>query len=122
MSKADFIKAVRNDTFIGQRTYTAPNKEKLDEYIEMLRNGEFYVDCRTGGRAHGKGMYVAADYTKGKDLRRVVAEMEHYQEIGRYLRDENYTMTETLTLEPSAKIIDEANIRSEFIYKYTNNT
>ena len=79
MSKAGFLKAIDDDTFIGQRTYTAPNKEKLDEYIQMLRSGDFYVDCRTGGRAHGKGMYAAADYTKGNDLRRVIDEMAHYR-------------------------------------------
>lgn len=119
LSKADFLKAVDDDTFIGQRTYTAPNKEKLDEYIQMLRNGDFYVDCRTGGRAHGKGMYAAADYTKGKDLRRVIDEMAHYQKLGGILRGEEYTMTETLTISPTAKIIDEGNIRQEFVYKFT---
>lgn len=115
LSKDDFIKAVNDDTFIAQRTYTAPDKAKLDEYINMLRNGEFYVDCRTGGRAHGKGMYAAADYTKGKDLKRVIAEMAHYQSIGGMARGEYYTMTETLCIDPSAKIIDENRIRPEFM-------
>lgn len=121
LNKADFIKAVNDDTFVAQRTYTAPDKAKLDEYINMLRNGEFYVDCRTGGRAHGKGMYAAADYTKGKDLLRVIDEMAHYQTIGAYSRGEYYTMTETLCIHPSAKIIDEQNIWSEFIYRYSRN-
>jgi hypothetical protein len=121
LSKEDFLKAVDDDTFIGQRTYTAPSKETLDKYIAMLRSGDFYVDCRTGGRAHGKGMYAAADYTKGKDLRRVIDEMAHYQRLGGILRREEYTMTETLTVSPTAKIIDEANIRDEFIYKFTQN-
>ncbi len=121
LNKEDFIKAVNDDTFIAQRTYTAPDKTTLDEYINMLRNGEFYVDCRTGGRAHGKGMYAAADYTRGKDLRRVIDEMTHYQELGAYLRGEQYTMTETLCIHPSAKIIDEGNIWSEFIYRYSMN-
>ena len=121
LSKADFLKAIDDDTFIGQRTYTAPSKEKLDEYIQMLRSGDFYVDCRTGGRAHGKGMYAAADYTKGKDLRRVIDEMAHYQRLGGELRGEEYTMTETLTISPTARIIDEANIEDEFIYRFTQN-
>lgn len=121
LSKDDFIKAVGDDHFIAQRTYTAPDKATLDTYIDMLRNGDFYVDCRTGGRAHGKGMYAAADYTKGKDLRRVIDEMAHYQSLGAQLRGEVYTMTETLTLDPSARIIDEANVREEFILRFTEN-
>ena len=119
LNKTEFLKAVKDDTFIAQRTYTAPSKDKLDEYINMLRSGDFYVDCRTGGRAHGKGMYAAADYTKGKDLRRVIDEMTHYQNLGAIQRGEHYTMTETLTIDPSARIIDEANIVNEFIYRYS---
>lgn len=119
LSKADFIEAVKADTFIAQRTYTAPDKTTLDAYIDMLRNGDFYVDCRTGGRAHGKGMYAAADYTKGKDLTRVIDEMAHYQQLGAISRGEYYTMTETLTIDPSAKIIDEMNIVDEFIFRYS---
>lgn len=119
LSKADFIEAVKADTFIAQRTYTAPDKATLDAYIDMLRNGDFYVDCRTGGRAHGKGMYAAADYTKGKDLTRVIDEMAHYQQLGAISRGEYYTMTETLTIDPSAKIIDEMNIVDEFIFRYS---
>ena len=119
LSKADFIEAVKADTFIAQRTYTAPDKATLDAYIDMLRNGDFYVDCRTGGRAHGKGMYAAADYTKGKDLTRVIDEMAHYQQLGAISRGEYYTMTETLTIDPSAKIIDEMNIIDEFIFRYS---
>ena len=119
LNKADFIEAVKADTFIAQRTYTAPDKATLDAYIDMLRNGDFYVDCRTGGRAHGKGMYAAADYTKGKDLTRVIDEMAHYQQLGAISRGEYYTMTETLTIDPSAKIIDEMNIVNEFVYRYS---
>lgn len=119
LSKADFIEAVKADTFIAQRTYTAPDKATLDAYIDMLRDGDFYVDCRTGGRAHGKGMYAAADYTKGKDLTRVIDEMAHYQQLGAISRGEYYTMTETLTIDPSAKIIDEMNIVDEFIFRYS---
>lgn len=119
LSRDDFIQAVNDDTFIAQRTYTAPDKETLDKYIDMLRNGEFYVDCRVGGKAHGKGMYAAADYTKGKNLKKIVAEMENYQNIGNIMRGEPYTMTETLTLKAGAKIIDEKDVVNEFIYKYS---
>ncbi|WP_315602452.1 phage minor capsid protein, partial [Treponema socranskii] len=37
LGKEDFIQAVKDDTFIAQRTYTAPDKTTLDEYIDMLR-------------------------------------------------------------------------------------
>ena len=30
-------------------------------------------------------------------------------------------MTETLTISPTARIIDEANIKDEFIYRFTQN-
>ena len=63
LSKDEFLKAVTDDTFIAQRTYTADTKQKLQGYVDMLRNGDFYVDCRVGGKAHGKGMYCAADFT-----------------------------------------------------------
>lgn len=119
VSKDDFIKAVNDDTFVAQRTYTAPDKKTLDSYIDMLRNSDFYVDCRTGGRAHGKGMYAAADYSKGNDLRRVVNEMVHYQKIGATQRGEQWTQTETLTLIPNAKIIDEAEIKKQFIFSFS---
>lgn len=111
LSKDDFLKAVKDDTFIAQRTYTADTRQKLADYVDMLRNGEFYVDCRVGGKAHGKGMYCAADFTKGKKLQYIVDEMGHYQEIGMYQRGEQWTMTETIALHPSAKIIQECDVR-----------
>lgn len=110
LSKDEFLKAVTDDTFIAQRTYTADTKQKLQGYVDMLRNGDFYVDCRVGGKAHGKGMYCAADFTKGKELRYIVEEMGHYQKIGMYQRGEQWTMTETIALHPSAKIIQESDV------------
>ena len=67
----------------------------------------------------GKGMYAAADYTKGKDLTHVIDEMAHYQQLGTISRGEYYTMTETLRIDPSARIIDEMNIVDEFIFRYS---
>lgn len=120
LNKADFIDAVKADTFIAQRTYTAPDKAKLDEYIDMLRNGDFYVDCRTGGRAHGKGIYAAADYTKGTALKKIVSEMENYQQIGMTSRGEYWTMTETLALKPDAKIIDEVDVKPTYLKAFND--
>lgn len=114
LGKEDFIKAVKDDTFVAQRTYTAATKEKLEDYIDMLRHGDFYVDCRVGGKAHGKGMYAAADYTKGTALKKIVSEMENYQQIGMFSRGEYWTMTEMLALKPDAKIIDEVDVKPTY--------
>ena len=120
LSKADFIQAVKDDTFIAQRTYTAGSKAELEKYIDMLRNGDFYVDCRVGGKAHGKGMYAAADYTKGTALKKIVSEMENYQQIGMTSRGEYWTMTETLALKPDAKIIDEVDVKPTYLKAFND--
>lgn len=120
LGKEDFIKAVKDDTFVAQRTYTAATKEKLEDYIDMLRHGDFYVDCRVGGKAHGKGMYAAADYTKGTALKKIVSEMENYQQIGIYNRGEYWTMTETLALKPDARIIDEIDVKPTYLKAFSN--
>lgn len=44
------------------RSYAAPNAETLQAYDEMLENGEWYVDCGTGGAQYGQGMYAAGVY------------------------------------------------------------
>lgn len=131
------VKAANNGNgFIAQRTYTAPDQETLDSYREMLYDGKFYVDCSTGGAQYGQGMYCAADYT-GTLTDGIKEEMEHYSQLGmqRYnnmgrmlasangMTIEEYrasygfapsSYTETLTLDPSAKIIRYADIDAEF--------
>lgn len=89
--------------FIAQRTYSAPNQEILDAYQEQLYNGKWYVDCSTGGAQYGQGMYCAADYN-GKLSDGIREEMRHYQELNCYRGNPVYK-TETVTLDPSAKII-----------------
>lgn len=120
LAKDDFIQAVKDDTFIAQRTYTAGSKAELEKYIDMLRNGDFYVDCRVGGKAHGKGMYAAADYTKGTALKKIVSEMENYQQIGMTSRGEYWTMIETLALKPDAKIIDEVDVKPTYLKAFND--
>ena len=120
LAKDDFIQAVKDDTFIAQRTYTAGSKAELEKYIDMLRNGDFYVDCRVGGKAHGKGMYAAADYTKGTALKKIVSEMENYQQIGMTSRGEYWIMIETLALKPDAKIIDEVDVKPTYLKAFND--
>lgn len=81
VSKEEFDKAVKKSSFIAQRTYTAPDQETLDLYREQLYNGDWYVDCSTGGAQYGQGMYCAADYD-GKLTDGIKAEMSHYQDLG----------------------------------------
>lgn len=106
----EFDEAVRaaNDGkgFIAQRTYTAEDQETLDAYREQLYDGEWYVDCSTGGAQYGQGMYCAADYS-GNLSDGIKAEMEHYASLGQYRHNGNdfECYVETLTLDPSAKII-----------------
>ena len=90
--------------FVAQRTYAAPDKDTLDAWREQLYNGEWYVDCSTGGAQYGKGMYCAADYT-GKLSDGIKGEMEWYIDLGQNYRGNKISAVETLTLDPSAKII-----------------
>ena len=81
VSSEEFDKAVKESSFIAQRSYSAPSQEILDEYREQLYNGKWYVDCSTGGAQYGQGMYCAADYT-GKLTDGIKAEMKTYKNLG----------------------------------------
>ena len=98
--------------FIAQRTYSAPDQETLDEYRKMLYEGKWYVDCSTGGAQYGQGMYCAADYT-GKLSDGIKEEMQHYISLNES-RGAEHAYVETMTLDPSAKIIRYADIDAEF--------
>ena len=81
VSESEFNEAVKQSNFIAQRTYSAPTQEILDAYRDQLYNGEWYVDCSTGGAQYGQGMYCAADY-EGKLTDGIKNEMHHYQGLG----------------------------------------
>ena len=105
VSAEEFDEAIKKSNFVAQRIYSAPDQETLDAYRDQLYNGKWYVDCSTGGAQYGQGMYCAADYT-GTLTDGIKAEMEHYRNLGesRY-GDAHHSYTETLTLDPSAKVI-----------------
>ena len=105
VSAEEFDEAIKKSNFVAQRTYSAPDQETLDAYRDQLYNGKWYVDCSTGGAQYGQGMYCAADYT-GTLTDGIKTEMEHYRNLGesRY-GDAHHSYTETLTLDPSAKVI-----------------
>ena len=115
VSAEEFDEAVKKSNFVAQRTYSAPDQETLDAYRDQLYNGKWYVDCSTGGAQYGQGMYCAADYT-GTLTDGIKAEMSHYQELNRE-RGNSFAYTETLTLDPSAKIINFDMVRPEYLLK-----
>lgn len=91
-NEADFNKAVQESNFIAQRTYSAPDQETLDSYRDMLYNGEWYVDCSTGGAQYGQGMYCAADYT-GNISDGMKEEMDHYKSINKLFDEDGNKVT-----------------------------
>ena len=103
VGRKEFDKAVEASSFIAQRTYAATSQEVLNAYHDQLCNGEWYIECTEGGAFYGQGMYCAADYT-GNLSEGIRSEMALYAQIGRN-DGKPYVKTETLTLDPSAKII-----------------
>ena len=112
----EFEKAVREANggagFVAQRTYSAPDKETLDGYRDMLYHGEWYVNCSVGGAQYGQGMYCAADYT-GTLTDGIREEMQHYIDLNK-TRGNSFAFTETLTLDKSAKIIKYDELEKKF--------
>lgn len=106
----EFDKYVENDHFLAERTFCADIKEKLIEYDNQLKalNGEsyFYVNCGVGGAQYGQRMYCAADYTKG-----TIGYNKFEHEIKQYAWGDkfDYSKTNWMTLDPSAKIINIPN-------------
>lgn len=80
VDEEEFNKAVQESKFIAQRTYGTSSQEQVDMYRDELYNGNFYVNCETGGAQYGQGMYCAADYN-GELTDGIKAEMSHYQEL-----------------------------------------
>lgn len=108
----EFDHAVKESGFVAQRAYSAPDQETLDAYREQLYDGKWYVDCSTGGARHGQGMYCVADYD-GKITEEMRSEVNAY--AGYYGARPAYI--ETLTVDPSAKFVEESEVR-EMMLKY----
>ena len=81
VKKDEFDKAVKASKFVAQRVYTASSQEILDAYRDQLYNGEWYVECSTGGAQYGQGMYCASDY-EGNLSEGIENEIEHYAKTG----------------------------------------
>lgn len=80
VTKDEFNEAIKASNFVAQRTYSASSQEILDAYRDQLYNGEWYVECTTGGAQYGQGMYCAADYN-GELTDGIKAEMENYKSL-----------------------------------------
>lgn len=94
----EFDRYVQESNFIAQRTYSAPDQETLDVYRDQLYNGKWYVDCSEGGAQYGQGMYCTGNF-EGQLTEGIIADMNEYS------GGAEYSYIETLTLDPSAKII-----------------
>lgn len=103
------------------RTYSAEDEETLAAYRKTLTDGKFYVDCSSGGANYGQGMYTAGIYAeKGskqfeKKFNGAMEEMLHYSSIKG--RESRPSIIETMTLDPSAKIVKLSDLKKEPGYK-----
>lgn len=109
VSKNEFNEAVKKansgNGFIAQRTYSAPDQETLDDYRNQLYKGKWYVDCSNGGSLFGQGMYTSSNY-KGELSNAIKMDMKSYKELGESRLQKGVSYIETMTLDPTAKIID----------------
>jgi hypothetical protein len=117
----EFEKAMQKSNFYAERTYSAIDKETLEGYKKQLRSGKWYIDCSTGGSQYGRGMYCAAAYDdelgkyviSGSRVGGIGSEMSHYKLIGQS-RGFNNHFVESITLDPSAKIIEFNDIQHRY--------
>lgn len=82
------------------RSYTAPDKETLAAYDKQLEEGDWYVDCGTGGAQYGQGMYCVGVYDHTTDDRYEYAvndEMHHYRELNEQRQLKNSPLKDTST-------------------------
>ncbi len=104
-----FYKAVDADHFIAERTFSDDSKEQVETWYNELKEGEFYVKCTTGGYQYGRGMYCAADYTRG-----TVEYSKFQHEIEQYAWGKKHVQTTWMTMEPSAKIIKFEDLQDKY--------
>lgn len=116
-SEEEFYKKVEEDHFIAERTIAKEIEEEIKNYDDMLLNGDFYVKCDTGGFQYGRGMYCAADYSKGS-----IEYSKFQHEIDQYTWGKEYVKTRWITMDKSAKIIEFKDIQDEYVKEWVKNT
>lgn len=117
VSQKEFDEAVKASGMVAQRIYMASDQKTLDAYRDALYGGEFYVECY-GGQALGQGMYTASSYT-GQMTDGVKKEIQGYHDKYEDSFKQEGTKspvsyTETMTLDPSAKIVDYKEAESQY--------
>lgn len=110
----EFYRLIDDDHFIAERTFSNSESQKyIDAYYDELKKGDFYVKCSTGGFQYGRGMYCAADYTKGTiDL----SKFQH--EIDQYTWGNPYSKTVWITMDKSSKIINFNELQKEYALRW----
>ena len=106
----EFKDIMEKTNFYAERSYSASTQEQLDIYRDELYHGGWYVDCSEGGAQYGQGMYCAATYdlSDGKSLGGIGSEMSHYKVLNKE-KGLEYSYTESITLQPGAKIFELPN-------------
>lgn len=113
VDEEEFYKAVDEDHFIAERTFSDDSKEQVETWYNELKEGEFYVKCTTGGFQYGRGMYCAADYTKG-----TIEYSKFQHEIEQYAWGKKHVQTTWMTMEPSAKIIKFEDLQDKYAIEW----
>lgn len=122
VSHSEFEKIINNPSHTAPllfRTFSGKTKAEADKFDKMLRDGEWYVDCGTGGAQYGQGMYCAGVYEKKTDRRfstrlaGAIEEMKHYISHNR-LKGSRYPVVRRMTLDPSAQIIKRDDVLKEY--------
>lgn len=109
--QAEFDKAAQaawgGKGMVMVRGIGAPDQTTLDAYSDTLTHGEWYVRC-DGGAAHGYGQYAAYRYGSSKPTSKDLSEANDYAQW-----NGKKTRVFTMTLDPSAKIGEERQLRAD---------
>lgn len=114
--QAEFDKAAQaawgGNGLVLVRGIGAPDQQTLQAYSDSLTQGDWYVRC-DGGAVHGFGQYAVYRYGQTQPSSRDLSEAQLYaRSNGRA------TKVFSMTLDPSAKIGEEKQLRSDM---YTHN-
>lgn len=108
--KAAFSKACQASDFIAKRGVGATNQQTLNAYDQALKTGDFYVKC-SGGSVHGYGMYAASVKATGSNAKSGIKDAESTAQA--YCRGNNSQKIYTMTLDKSAKVGTESNLKRQ---------
>lgn len=108
--RAAFANACKASNFIAKRGVGASDQRTLNAYDQNLKSGDFYVKC-SGGSVHGYGMYCASVSANGKNAKSGIMDAESTAQA--YAGRSRATKIYTMTLDKSAKIGNESNLKRQ---------